>query len=52
MHFNCVEVVQQKIYCSIFDYAKEKLLQVYFRHTLNIFHLKADIIQRSYNHHQ
>jgi len=27
--------------------AKVKLFQVYFRYTLNILHLKTDIIQRS-----
>ncbi len=32
----------------IFDCAKVELLQVYFRYTLNILHLKTDIIQRSY----
>ncbi len=32
---------------SIFDCAKVELLQVYFRQTLNILHLKTDIIQRS-----
>ncbi len=32
--------------------SKVKLLQVYFTYTLNIFHLKTDIIQRSYNDHQ
>ncbi len=31
----------------MFDCAKVELLQVYFRHTLNILHLKTDIIQRS-----
>ncbi len=48
MHFNCAEV-QLKIYWNIFDFAKVEILQVYFRYTLNVLHLKADIIQRSYN---
>ncbi len=29
-----------------------ELLQVYFRYTLNILHLKGDIIHRSYNPHR
>ncbi len=41
--------VQLKICGGIFDCAKVELLQVYCRYTLNIFHLKTDIIQRSYN---
>ncbi len=53
-HFNSGSSaeVQPKIHWSIFDCAKVELLQVYFRYTLNILHLKADIIQRSYNPHQ
>ncbi len=43
MHFNCAEV-KLKIYWSICDCAKVELLQVYFRYTLNILHLKTDII--------
>jgi len=31
--------VQLKIYLSLLDCAKMKLLQVYFRYTLNILHL-------------
>ncbi len=33
----------------MFDCVKVELLQEYFRYTLNIMHLKTDIIQRSYN---
>ncbi len=32
------------IHTSIFDCAKVELLQVYLRYTLNILHLKTDII--------
>ncbi len=46
MHFNCVEVVLKHIG------AKVELLQVYFRYTWNILHLKTDIIKRSYNPYQ
>ncbi len=50
MYFTCADAeVQLKIYWSIFDCAKVEQLQVYFRSTLNILHLKTDIIQRSYN---
>ncbi len=44
--------VQLKIYWRISDCAKVELLQLYFRYTLNISHLKTDVIQRSYNPHQ
>ncbi len=47
MYINYVEAVQLKIYWSIFNCAKVELLQVYFRYTLNILHLKTDIIQKS-----
>ncbi len=52
MHFNCPEVVLKanKRYTEVC--AKVELLQVYFRYTLNILLLKADIIQRAYNPHQ
>ncbi len=40
IYFNCAEV-QLKIYWSIFDCAEVELLQVYFRFTLNILHLKT-----------
>ncbi len=48
MHFKCGSSaeVQLKTRWSIFDCAKVKLLQVYFRCTLNILHLKTDIIQK------
>ncbi len=39
--------VQLKIYWSIFDCAKVELLQVCFRYTLNILHVKTDIIEIS-----
>ncbi len=39
MRFNCAEV-QLKIW-RIFDCAKVEILQVYFRYTLNILHLKT-----------
>ncbi len=45
MHLSSAEV-QLKIYWSTFDCTKVELLQVYFRNTLNISHLKTDIIQR------
>ncbi len=44
----CAEV-QLKIYLSIFDCANVELLQVYFRYTLNISHLKT--VQKSYSPH-
>ncbi len=40
IYFNRAEV-QLKIYWSIFDCAEVELLQVYFRFTLNILHLKT-----------
>ncbi len=46
MHFNCAEV-QLKMNWSILDCAKVELL-----YTLNILHLKTDIIQKSSNSHQ
>ncbi len=47
-HFNCAEVVlKSNQRCT--DCAK---VEVYFRYTLNILHLKTNIIQRSYNPHQ
>ncbi len=51
MHFNFMEVVlkSNQIYLidKYIDCAKIELLQVYFRYTLNILHLKTDIIQGS-----
>ncbi len=47
-----MEVVQLKIYLRIFDCAVVKLLDVYFRYALNMFHLKNDCIQKSYDPHQ
>ncbi len=44
--------VQLKIVESIFDCPEVELLQMYFRYTLNILHVKTDIIQRSYNPYQ
>ncbi len=54
IHFNyrSSAEVKLKIFWSIFKCAEVKLFQVYFGYTLNILHLKADIIQRSYNPHQ
>ncbi len=43
--------VQLKIYWSIFDCAKEELLQIYFKGTYSL-HMKTDIIQRSCNPHK
>ncbi len=45
---NCVLITHEL--CGIFDWAKVKLLQIFFRYTLNTLHLKTDSIQRSYNH--
>ncbi len=43
--------VQPTIYWNIFDCAKVELLQVYFKYTVYILHLKTDIIKTLYNTH-
>ncbi len=54
LRVNCVEVVlkSHKRYTEVYMIVlKVELLQVYFRYTLNILHLKMNVIQRSYNPH-